>query len=264
MQSSRVIHLFFLLAISLLAHGSLAKDVLSTLRENYTFEAYFQVDDQQGRLHRSLLAWTYHQDPSYQAPEDYKRTKHYSGWIKDPSHQTCFDTRNLVLLRQSIQPITYDPTNACKVLSSSWYDPYSDEYLFMARDIHVDHVVPLKNAYLAGAAEWSKAKRCHYENFIDDPTHLIAVSKFENLSKGERGPERYLPLNSNFQCGYLAIWLRIKAIWRLKIAVVEAEAIRNFIRDNECPQSLFELNADEFEVFKRKTQAPPEACLTLQ
>lgn len=263
MYSSKWVHLVFLLWVSLLTPLSWAQNVLIPLRENHTYESYYEFDDQQGTATLSLLAWAHREDPFYAPPEPYKRTKHYAGWIKDPSHQTCFDVRNLVLIRQSVQPITYDPNNACRVQASSWYDPYSDEYFFNAIELQIDHVVPLKNAYLAGAAGWSSAKRCHYENFTDDPTHLLAVAKFENLSKGERGPESYLPLNTNFQCSYLAIWLRIKAIWNLKMAIPEAEAIKNFLNENRCAEQLFLINAQEYEVLKRRTQTPPDACMRL-
>jgi hypothetical protein len=249
--------------VSLLAPLSLANNLLSPLRENHTYESYFEFDDHQATTVISLLAWIHRENPYYQAPETYKRTHHYAGWIKDPSHQTCFDTRNLVLVRQSIQPISYDPNNACRVLSSSWYDPYSDEYFLKANELQIDHVVPLKNAYLAGAADWTRAKRCHYENFTDDPTHLIAVAKFENLSKGERGPESYLPLNSQFQCSYIAIWLRIKAVWHLKMALVEADAIRSFLQDNQCPPELFQMSATEYDILENKTRTPPDACANL-
>lgn len=240
-----------------------SEKLLAALRGDHTYEAYYTISILAKANKLSLLAWTFHSDPQYQAPETYQRTKHFRGWIIDPSQNTCFNVRNLVLHRNALQPITLDPKNNCRIQSSSWYDPYSDEYFLRANELQIDHVVPLKNAYLAGAWNWDTAKRCHYENFLEDSTHLIPVEKTANLSKGERGPESYMPINTRFHCNYLAMWLRIKALWHLKIATLEADGIRAFINENACPTDLFEMNLQDYQRLEKKTQEPPEVCYNL-
>lgn len=242
-------------------------NLASILRGNHSYESYYVIESpHQGPLH--LLRWTrVDQEPhSEPPPPPYKRSFHFKGWIKDPTRQTCFNTRHLVLYRQALSEITYKVgkkgNRTCQIQSSSWYDPYSDEYFFSASDLQIDHLVPLKNTYLAGAWSWSAEKRCHYTNFLADPEHLIAVQSFANLSKGERGPDRYLPINSRYQCQYLAAWLRIKATWRLKIAVKEGDAIREFLDGEECEETLFQLSEFEYRRLKEQTESPPEACTT--
>ena len=259
----------FLFIALLLLQGAVAsaftfsRDFAAALRGDHTYQSYYAISTTTSEPEVSLLHWEYIEDPSYQAPETYKRTQHFEGWIGDPTGKTCFNVRNLVLQRQALQPITLDPKNSCRILKSSWYDPYSDEYFLASSELQIDHVVPLKNAYLAGAWSWSPARRCHFENFLDDNTHLIAVEKTVNLSKGERGPETFLPINSRFQCHYLAIWLRIKAIWQLKIAVIEAEGIRYALQANRCDPNLFKIHREELQALRQRSYQPPESCLTL-
>ncbi len=207
-----------------------------------------------------LLEWEQINDPSYTPPPSYNRTQQFGNWIKDPTHETCYDTRHLILSEQSLIPIQLDPKNSCRIVGGRWYDPYSDEYYDLANDLQIDHVVPLKNAYLAGAWEWSHAKRCHYFNFIKTKNHLLPVAKLENLTKSERGPEAYIPNNRSFQCQYLALWLHIKAVWQLKIAIVEGNAIQNFVHQNGCDKDLFILKADELEEESNELGVLPQEC----
>jgi hypothetical protein len=237
-----------------------ATDLFSTLKGNHTYESYYEiVTDTKGPI--STLTWRYQQDPQFSPPEAYKRSYHFGGWIKDPSNASCFDVRGLVLIRQALTPVTVEATNSCRIYSASWYDPYSDEYFHLASDLQIDHVVPLKNAYLAGGWDWSQAKRCNYSNFMGYEMHLLAVQSHANLSKGDRGPDAYFPINSQFQCQYVAMWLRIKAYWHLKLAIPEANAIQQFLTEHQCPAELFSVNGDEFLSVEAQTEAAPEACL---
>lgn len=237
--------------------------LLASLRGEHTYEAYYSIEvDFSNQF--SLLQWQYQQDPSYRPPEPYKRTRDFTGWIPDPTHHSCFDIRGLVLLRQALEPITVEPGNSCRISSSTWYDPYSDEYFHQASDLQIDHVVPLKNAYLAGAWSWSNEKRCNFSNFMFYPMHLIAVQKHANLSKGDRGPDAYLPLNSRYQCQYISSWLKIKAVWNLKIAVLEANAIHQFLTETSCEAELFTMSPEELRDLQAQSEIPPEACSVIQ
>jgi len=209
----------------------------------------------------NLLQWVYVDDPNYTLPPPYQRTKNFKGWIRDPSHQSCFDIRSIVLYRQARGPVTTSPNNPCVVYSSKWLDPYSNQYFYKASDLDIDHVVPLKNAYEAGAWSWTPAKRCNYANFLADAYHLLVVQSSENRSKGSDGPNKYLPINPQFQCFYLAIWLRIKAFWNLKIAFDEANAIRQFFQAHSCPLNYFSLPRSEFLRIKAQVENPPIECM---
>lgn len=207
-----------------------------------------------------LLHWNLNRDSAYHEPTRYNRAKHFKNWIKDPSRETCFNIRGLVLKRQARKEIITHPQNSCSIMESEWYDPYTDRLFDKAQDLQVDHVVPLKNAYLAGAWSWPKSKRCHYANFIEDETHLIAVAKNANEKKGDRSPDRYLPPHYEFQCQYLSIWLKIKAIWKLKISLNEGRSIREIINKNNCNPNLFFIKSNELKFLQSTTEIPPAQC----
>lgn len=249
------------LFIAFFPHGAKPQsfDLATLLRGDHSYEEYYEIETSPTET-LSLLNWEHRLDSNYQKPPPYHRTSQFSGWLRDPSGATCLDVRNLVLLRQAMEPVKLRDDDPCRIDSSTWHDPYSDEYFHQASDLQIDHVVPLKNAYQSGAWSWSPEKRCNYSNFLAYPEHLLAVQKHANLSKGERGPDVYLPLNESFQCQYLAIWLTIKAIWSLKIATTEANAIRDYLENHSCPKELFELRGNSYSSLKAATESPPKAC----
>lgn len=220
----------------------------------------YQQNSEETEERISLLQWEESLDTQYKIPPSYDRNNHFKAWIRDPSRSSCFNIRDLVLHRQALEPIVTSKENLCKIASSKWYDPYSDQYFTQVTQLHIDHVVPLKHAYLAGASEWTPSKRCHYANFYEDPNHLLAVSGHENVSKRDKSPSSYLPPNKKFQCHYIAIWLRIKAIWHLKISDTEASTIHEFILQNHCPQDLFYISKAEYEHYERLSEKAPQAC----
>jgi hypothetical protein len=243
----------------LMSPWALGVDLLGVLRTEHSYQKYYQIQRSKAGM-ISLLNWNYEEDQNYVLPEKYQRKRHFKGWIRDPSHATCFDVRNLTLQRQAQSLIITNPKNQCEIIQSKWYDPYSNQYLYRASDVDIDHIVPLKNAYYAGAWEWNQARRCNYSNFMADPYHLLAVENTENRSKGDNGPDKFLPVNIQFQCLYISIWLRIKAFWNLKIALEEADAIQTFLSQHSCPAEFFKVRSEEFTRIQRQTQSPPLEC----
>ncbi len=130
-----------------------------------------------------------------------------------------------------------------------------------ARKLHVDHLVPLKEAYTSGAHRWSKAKRCHYNNFTSHPFHLILVKAQENLRKGDRAPDRYMPPNPNFKCEYIKQWMTVKVIWDLSFSIQEYEALEYQFYINQCNPYAFVI--DDSFLWQQQTYAnqPIRACL---
>lgn len=74
----------------------------------------------------------------------------------------------------------------------------------------VDHLVPLRWAWINGAYAWSDEKR---EQFANDERNLFIVSASANRSKGARGPDEWLPPNEAFHCQYVTRYLRILILY---------------------------------------------------
>lgn len=195
----------------------------------------------------SLLRWTYHdQAPSHPA-EKYNRKLHFGRWINDPNDDTCFNTRAQVLVRDSLGKVSFKESNRCIVEKGQWNDPYAGEVIEESKQLQIDHMVPLKNAYISGAWEWNFQTRCVYANYMGNEFHLVTASGHENMSKGDSTPEKYIPPNQTYRCEYLANWLKIKLIWKLKMVRGEVEAIRQAIKDSGCDARSFALSQLELK-----------------
>jgi 5-methylcytosine-specific restriction endonuclease McrA len=169
----------------------------------------------------------------------YNRVEMFGGWVNENSPEDCLNTRAEVLMRDatSVDTIKFSAQNPCQVSKGEWNDPYSGKTFKLAKAVQIDHVVPLKNAYKSGAHKWSKHRRCHYANYLREENHLIAVSGHENMSKGDSGPERYLPPNEEYMCEYLHNWLKIKATWTLGFSANEATAVLEALETYQCSSS---------------------------
>jgi hypothetical protein len=172
--------------------------------------------------------------------ERYQRKKHFGGWIRDPREQDCLNTRGKVLVRDSREPVQRS-ANHCLVESGLWDDPYSGEEVKQAQELQIDHMVPLKHAYMTGADQWNYRKRCLYGNFLGNPAHLIPVLGRENQAKGDESFVRYLPPRTPYRCEYIRNWMMIKLVWQLGITPPEKDAFLDLIEKENCDPKLFEI-----------------------
>ena len=136
----------------------------------------------------------------------------WGGWIDEDGDG--LNTRHEVLAEESlIKPVISNN----KVISGKWFDKYTGKYFTNPSDLDIDHLVPLKNAYISGASNWSKKKKNRYYNYLKYDNHLIAVSKSANRNKSDKSPVDWLPPNKDYQCEYVREWFKIKTDWGLTI-----------------------------------------------
>lgn len=136
----------------------------------------------------------------------------WGGWIDEDGDG--LNTRHEVLSEESlIKPVISNN----KVIKGEWFDKYTGKYFTNPSDLDIDHLVPLKNAYISGASNWSKKKKNRYYNYLKYDNHLIAVSKSANRNKSDKSPVNWLPPNKEYQCEYVREWFKIKTAWGLTI-----------------------------------------------
>src|SRR5688572_1596095 len=75
----------------------------------------------------------------------------------DYDNDGCY-ARAELLISQSLVPVEMSSTSRCKVLRGKWVDAYSDDTLYEADSVEIDHVVALKEAYQSGAHGWPTEK----------------------------------------------------------------------------------------------------------
>ncbi|KAH7156878.1 bacterial-type extracellular deoxyribonuclease [Dactylonectria macrodidyma] len=133
---------------------------------------------------------------------------------------TC-NTREYVLQRDGTNVVT---NSACAATSGSWYSPYDGATWTAASDVDIDHMVPLQNAWVSGAASWTTAKRTLFANDITRP-QLWAVTDDVNSAKGSSSPDVWKPSLSSFYCKYSKSWIAVKAYWALTVTSAEKSAL---------------------------------------
>ena len=165
----------------------------------------------------------------------YNRLQFFGTWTKVEG-QKC-NTRTVVLRRDSLKNVTrengYGNDECTSYLKGIWLDPYTDIKHTSTRDLDIDHLVPLKHAYVSGAWKWPRWKKSHYANFQVDPFHLLAVNLSENRSKGDKHPGLYMPPNERYHCQYIEQWIGIKFRWSLSIWKEEADFLNEEV--GYCP-----------------------------
>lgn len=112
-------------------------------------------------------------------------------WVDADSN--CRDTRAEVLIRQSSKKVVFS-RDGCSVVACYWFDPYTGTLWAEARDLDIDHIVPLAWANGHGGSSWPKYVKRSFANDLDN---LIAVAKSINRSKGDRGPDEWLLPSTN-------------------------------------------------------------------
>ena len=151
---------------------------------------------------------------------EYSRSK-FKHWI-DSDHD-CQPTRDEVLISESNPDSLILSDNGCKVIHGYWNDPYTGRVFTNPRMLDVDHLVPLKEAWLSGASSWTPQKRKEYANNMKYNDHLVAVYRGANRSKGAKDPSKWMPIIN--KCWYLDAWTQIKQEWGLTYDTTELESI---------------------------------------
>ena len=171
-----------------------------------------------------------------------------SGWVDAPPYERAefgepwadvdmngCDTRNDILARD-MERVVFRSNSRCVVAAGILNDPYTGRELYFERGdktsplVQIDHVVPLSNAWFAGAWQWDVAKR---EQFANDPQNLLAVDGPANEDKANLTADKWLPENSDYHCAYVARQVHVKYVWGLSVKEKERQAMIDVL--SKCP-----------------------------
>lgn len=150
--------------------------------------------------------------------QDYERREWLPRW--SDADRDCQDTRHELLIRFSLAPVVYKSRDNCKVAFGLWLDPYTGNFFEKASDLDVEHIVPLKWAHDHGAAGWSREKK---RMFAEDPDNLWLVDDGRNQSKGQRGPDQWMPPYGPVRRFYLRRFMAISEKYGLQASEVESQ-----------------------------------------
>jgi hypothetical protein len=110
--------------------------------------------------------------------------------------------------------------------SGGWLSAYDGYTTDDPAELDIDHVVPLGEAWVSGAARWDPARREAFANDLVSP-ELLAVTAATNRSKGDRDPASWQPPNDADWCAYASSWVAVKLAWQLSADPAEVAALRN-------------------------------------
>ena len=145
----------------------------------------------------------------------------FTAWID--ADRDGEDTRAEVLKAESLTTVRFDQYGEVK--TGKWISRYDGVVVTVASKVAIDHVVPLAEAWVSGAAGWTALKREAYANDLGDAAGLIAVSAHAARSKGDREPDAYLPARRSYRCTYVKNYIAVKARWHLSVNIAEKIAL---------------------------------------
>lgn len=149
----------------------------------------------------------------------------FNAWT-DANGDGC-DTRAEVLKAESAGATTAH--GSCTIDTGSWYSAYDGTWFTDAGEVDVDHFVPLKEAWVSGAWQWTSSTRVGFGNDLGYAASLLAVSASSNRSKSDQDPAQWLPVNKDFYCDYAATWVAVKWRWNLTVDTRERDTITRLL-----------------------------------
>jgi len=135
-------------------------------------------------------------------------------WIDED--RDCQDTRAEMLIRYSQRPVTFSSGGRCRVTGGLWDLPYTGGKVTNARQLDIDHIIPLKWAHGHGGDRWTLTQK---RTFANDPENLLPVYSSANRSKGAKGPDDWMP--SVNRCEYAKRWKSLIDKYELMVVHVE-------------------------------------------
>lgn len=126
--------------------------------------------------------------------------------------------------------------NDCTVISGYLDDPYTGKRIELkdksavAREVQIDHVVALANAWQTGAQDLTEEQR---DQLANDDLELLAVSSDSNQEKSSSDAAQWLPSNRAFRCEYVTRQIAIKLKYSLWVTTNEKAAMSKIL--STCP-----------------------------
>ncbi|MGP5291648.1 HNH endonuclease family protein [Brachybacterium tyrofermentans] len=157
------------------------------------------------------------------AAPGYEREEFGQRWA-DIDRNGC-DQRNDAIRAGASDVTTKPGTHGCVVLEATIDDPYTGREIAFVKGentVDIDHIVPLSRAWQQGAAAWDEERR---EEFANTASNLLAVDASANRSKGDSGPEEWLPEAG--RCMYVVQWIDVKATYELMITEAEKDVLED-------------------------------------
>ena len=145
-------------------------------------------------------------------------------------HSRCINVREQILIQTSKTPVAFTP-DGCTVLKGWWELPFENRVETNPTLLDVDHTVPLSWAQRHGASKWNREAKVSFANNIEDWGQLLPMSARHNRTKGDKGPDEWMPPHN--RCNYIVLFKKIADKNNLTLSPKEKESFENIFK-KEC------------------------------
>jgi len=152
----------------------------------------------------------------------YNREENFGGWIDEDNDGQ--NTREEVLERDSLIPVYKNESG--KIIHGLWICSYTGLLFDDPKNLDIDHMVPLMEAYVSGAENWEQGYRIKYANYLNSKIHLVPVYNSSNREKSAKDISVWLPLVNIKE--YVYNWYTIKERWNLCFDKNEIEVLKMY------------------------------------
>ncbi|MFW2513872.1 S-layer homology domain-containing protein [Demequina sp. SO4-13] len=149
----------------------------------------------------------------------------FDHWI-DADFDGC-NTRYEVLIDEAVAAPSVSA--GCFLTGGQWESLFDGVTTTDPSTFDVDHMVPLKEAWISGAYGWTSKQRENFANDLGVDYALIAVSASSNRSKSAQDPANWLPPAASYRCTYAQEWVLTKYRWSLSIDSAEKAALESLM-----------------------------------
>lgn len=156
----------------------------------------------------------------------YVRRDYDQGGWGDADGDGC-NTREEVLIAEAIR--LRGVTASCGPVDGTWLSWFDGRALTDARDVEIDHLVPLAEAHRSGAVRWPADGKHAFADDLSSPHSLTAVSAESNQDKRDSDPSDWRPPVAASWCRYARNWIAVKVKWGLTADEAEAAALREML-----------------------------------
>lgn len=160
----------------------------------------------------------------------------FGHWIY--SDGNCRNTRAEILADRSKVPVT----GKCTIKTGQWKDPYTGQTFETAKEVEIDHLIPVAEAYRSGAWAWSQERRVEFYN---DTSLLVIASGAANSTKRDKDPSKWLPPDTSYALEYIKRWARGKVKYGLTADEEENAYLGKYIVKDSLPKTSREKHCSQ-------------------
>ena len=170
-----------------------------------------------------------------------KVRKSYGGW-------QIYKNTNTRIEVLKLQADDYKLNHNGRVASGTWKIAYTGETLSfdskedIAKNLQIDHIIPVAYAHRHGAASWDQDKKEEFYNdfgedapeswgenkTIDYPKvgNLIVSDAKSNIAKSDAGPSKWMPANPDYVLTYCEKWVKIAQTYGISLSQADVDTIK--------------------------------------